>query len=233
MKNDIDELVYAVMVEGGGGSNLSRFRVLTGEGEKSLLSSEIFSFRSASSLQQQAHVPHERLNPSVVRQREVVEKLDTADVEEAVISSPPVGKQELLRAVQDILRSVNMSLSDRVEDFVERNLKLQEELDNKKAENEVLVSEGRELARHLISSSDAFACPITREIMEDPVICSDGHTYERVAIEQWLQSNSRSPKTNQNLPSRVLIPNYAMRQAIESMSESLSFVKKFAEAHNK
>ncbi|MHB9147949.1 MAG: U-box domain-containing protein [Candidatus Amoebophilus sp.] len=29
-------------------------------------------------------------------------------------------------------------------------------------------------------------CPITQEIMEDPVIAQDGHTYERQAIKRWL-----------------------------------------------
>ena len=54
--------------------------------------------------------------------------------------------------------------------------------------------------------------------MEDPVICCDGHTYERHAIEMWLRSNSRSPKTNQPLSSRDLIPNHALRNSIEAMS---------------
>ena len=53
--------------------------------------------------------------------------------------------------------------------------------------------------------------------MSDPVICADGHKYERKAIEHWLQSNSRSLQTNTNLTSRVLIPNHTMRNAIESM----------------
>jgi hypothetical protein len=229
VKDGQQHLVYAVMMEGGGGSHLSRFRVLTGEGEQNLLSSEIYSFRSAPSLQQQSNTPHERMNQTVVNGRVLVQNLDSAVVEEAITAVPPVDNNELLRAVQDILRSANMSLSDTVEVYMERSLKLQEELAKKTVENEVLVNEGRELARQLITGSDAFACPITREIMDDPVICSDGHTYERVAIEQWLQSNSRSPKTNQHLPSRVLIPNYAMRQAIESMSESLSCVKKFSD----
>ena len=53
--------------------------------------------------------------------------------------------------------------------------------------------------------------------MEDPVICCDGHTYERTAIATWLGNNSRSPKTNQPLPSKELIPNHALRSSIEAM----------------
>ena len=63
---------------------------------------------------------------------------------------------------------------------------------------------------------DAFRCPILFELMRDPVICVDGHTYERSAIEEWLRLNDRSPLTNKPLESLLLIPNHAMRSAIES-----------------
>ena len=43
---------------------------------------------------------------------------------------------------------------------------------------------------------DEFLCAITHDIMEDPVICVDGHTYDRVAIEKWLQNHNTGPKTN-------------------------------------
>ena len=46
---------------------------------------------------------------------------------------------------------------------------------------------------------DYFLCPITGDIMEDPVICIDGYTYERNAIEKWLQNNHTSPMTRQSL----------------------------------
>ena len=75
---------------------------------------------------------------------------------------------------------------------------------------------------------DSFLCPITREPFEDPVICCDGHTYERAAIEMWLRSNSRSPKTNQPLPSTDLIPNHSLRSSIEAITEMTNDLKNFA-----
>ena len=30
---------------------------------------------------------------------------------------------------------------------------------------------------------DGAECPLTLELMVDPVVCADGHTYERFAIE--------------------------------------------------
>ena len=36
-----------------------------------------------------------------------------------------------------------------------------------------------------------LVCPITRELMVDPVIAADEHTYERAAITTWLRTNNR------------------------------------------
>jgi len=39
-------------------------------------------------------------------------------------------------------------------------------------------------------------CPITGEIMVDPVLCADGHSYERFAIEEWFaRGGNLSPIT--------------------------------------
>lgn len=62
-----------------------------------------------------------------------------------------------------------------------------------------------------------FTCPISYAIMEDPVICSDGQTYERSAIQQWfVRGNNTSPITNAPLANPILIPNFALRQAIDA-----------------
>eukprot|EP00310_Coccolithus_braarudii_P024523 CAMPEP_0183343416 /NCGR_PEP_ID=MMETSP0164_2-20130417/9339_1 /TAXON_ID=221442 /ORGANISM="Coccolithus pelagicus ssp braarudi, Strain PLY182g" /LENGTH=376 /DNA_ID=CAMNT_0025514233 /DNA_START=19 /DNA_END=1149 /DNA_ORIENTATION=- len=63
---------------------------------------------------------------------------------------------------------------------------------------------------------DSFVCPITSELMADPVSTSDGFTYEREAIEQWLASgHNTSPLTGEPLPRSELTPNHALRSAIE------------------
>ena len=44
---------------------------------------------------------------------------------------------------------------------------------------------------------DELVCPITLEIMSDPVVAADGRTYERSAIEDWLSTGKQtSPLTN-------------------------------------
>ena len=62
---------------------------------------------------------------------------------------------------------------------------------------------------------EEYLCGITFEIMEDPVICADGHTYERAAIARWLQNHNTSPNTNAVLEHRNLVPNIALRQIIQ------------------
>jgi hypothetical protein len=65
---------------------------------------------------------------------------------------------------------------------------------------------------------DAFVCPISFELMEDPVMCSDGHTYERAAIQDWLRKNETSPKMNERLESAMLFPNHNLKAAIAEWS---------------
>ena len=50
------------------------------------------------------------------------------------------------------------------------------------------------MARRTGEVPDALCCPISMEIMRDPVIAADGHTYERAEIEAWFANNRTSPK---------------------------------------
>ncbi|CAH2033409.1 unnamed protein product [Thlaspi arvense] len=54
------------------------------------------------------------------------------------------------------------------------------------------------------------------EVMEDPHIAADGFTYEAESIKKWLSTgHDTSPMTNLKLSHRTLIPNRALRSAIE------------------
>uniref|UniRef100_A0A4W5RJZ3 WD repeat, SAM and U-box domain-containing protein 1 n=1 Tax=Hucho hucho TaxID=62062 RepID=A0A4W5RJZ3_9TELE len=62
---------------------------------------------------------------------------------------------------------------------------------------------------------DEFLCPITREVMKDPVIAADGYSYEREAIESWISAKNRSsPMTNLPLPTTLVMPNRSLKTAI-------------------
>jgi hypothetical protein len=60
-----------------------------------------------------------------------------------------------------------------------------------------------------------YECPITYEIMTDPVVGSDGHTYERAAILECLTRDGRSPITRAPMLASSLRPNYALKSQIE------------------
>ena len=64
----------------------------------------------------------------------------------------------------------------------------------------------------------AFLCPITRAVMHSPVVTSDGHTYEREAIKRWLAQSTTSPCTGLVLRSNRLVPNFALKGAIDNFA---------------
>ncbi|XP_071721839.1 U-box domain-containing protein 11-like [Rutidosis leptorrhynchoides] len=60
-----------------------------------------------------------------------------------------------------------------------------------------------------------FLCPISLELMKDPVIVSTGQTYERAYIQRWIDCGHLTcPKTQQKLDHFTLTPNYVMRSLI-------------------
>jgi len=73
--------------------------------------------------------------------------------------------------------------------------------------------------------SGTFFCPITHELMVDPVIDPDGNSYERKAIEDWLRQNGTSPITRTNLSAADLRPNRALKQAIDEYRHSIKPTK--------
>ncbi len=76
-------------------------------------------------------------------------------------------------------------------------------------------------------SKQSLTCPITHELFDDPVICSDGHTYSRIAIEEWLKNHDTSPMTNLVLLSKTLTQNYIVQSLIEEMFPKESKRKKW------
>ena len=64
-----------------------------------------------------------------------------------------------------------------------------------------------------------FLCPISLEIMKDPVTVSTGITYDRESIEKWLFSgkNNTCPATKQVLSADSdLTPNHTLRRLIQA-----------------
>jgi hypothetical protein len=60
-----------------------------------------------------------------------------------------------------------------------------------------------------------FRCPLTLEIMEDPVMTRLGHSYERNALFLWLQKNQVCPLTRNPLKLSDIITNKALKGKIQ------------------
>ncbi|KAI3746668.1 hypothetical protein L6452_09107 [Arctium lappa] len=63
-----------------------------------------------------------------------------------------------------------------------------------------------------------FLCPISMQLMRDPVTISTGITYDRVSIERWLFTclSSVCPVTKQPLYDTDITPNHTLRRLIQS-----------------
>ncbi|EYU30866.1 hypothetical protein ABFS82_08G214200 [Erythranthe guttata] len=63
-----------------------------------------------------------------------------------------------------------------------------------------------------------FKCPISLDLMKDPVTLSTGITYDRESIEKWIEGGSvikTCPVTNQVLRNLDQIPNHSIRKMIQ------------------
>ena len=58
---------------------------------------------------------------------------------------------------------------------------------------------------------DSITCPITQDIMTDPVQGNDGQTYERSAIKHWLNEKGISPQTRAPMSVNDLKVNASIR----------------------
>ncbi|KAB2001452.1 hypothetical protein ES319_D12G302900v1 [Gossypium barbadense] len=60
-----------------------------------------------------------------------------------------------------------------------------------------------------------FRCPISLELMIDPVTVSTGQTYDRSSIQKWLKAgHTICPKTGEKLTNTELVPNTNLRKLI-------------------
>ncbi|XP_054823055.1 U-box domain-containing protein 19 [Prosopis cineraria] len=72
----------------------------------------------------------------------------------------------------------------------------------------------REILNWCFNPGD-FLCPISLEVMNDPVTIETGHTYDRSSILKWFGSGSLiCPKTGKSLSSIELLPNLVLRRLI-------------------
>ncbi|CAA0817811.1 U-box domain-containing protein 17 [Striga hermonthica] len=73
----------------------------------------------------------------------------------------------------------------------------------------------KEIADTFVKLPKDFTCPISLDLMRDPVIISTGQTYDRPSITRWIDDgHSTCPKSGQTLVHTKLIPNRSLRSLI-------------------
>ncbi|CAJ2627624.1 unnamed protein product [Trifolium pratense] len=71
-----------------------------------------------------------------------------------------------------------------------------------------------------VSFPPYFRCPLSLELMVDPVIVASGQTYERQSIQKWLDNGMTvCPKTRQRLTHTNLVPNYTVKAMVATWCE--------------
>jgi hypothetical protein len=59
-----------------------------------------------------------------------------------------------------------------------------------------------------------------QEVMHNPHVAADGFTYESKALREWFDSgHATSPMTNLKLEHCNLLPNHALRSAIQEWQQ--------------
>ncbi|KAG7566547.1 U box domain [Arabidopsis suecica] len=144
-------------------------------------------------------------------EKSAVDALKKAKQWEAVYFEELKQSYTVIRKLQE-KNNLSMETLRRLrEEQEELKIKLREvsKLKGKREEEEVSPSNHREPPQY-------FICPITQDIMEDPHVATDGFTYEREAISGWFaRGHETSPMINKRLPHTSLVPNLALRSAIQ------------------
>ncbi|CAK9323649.1 unnamed protein product [Citrullus colocynthis] len=134
-------------------------------------------------------------------------KTGVFDSDPAVMGKATELKRELHRLIVAIIDDDNYS-TDTIDNAKEILSALKELKLRKRSRS------SSNLFENLICPEE-FRCPLSRELMRDPVIVSTGETYDRPFIQKWLKSGNRTcPRTQQVLSHTNLTPNHLIRQMI-------------------
>ena len=76
-----------------------------------------------------------------------------------------------------------------------------------------------EASKAMLQIDEELSCPIRGTIFKDPFTCSSGHTFERAAIESWLQDDGKTCPATRTYITNYIVPNYSLRTVLEKFVE--------------
>jgi hypothetical protein len=132
-----------------------------------------------------------------------------------IISAPlavAVGAGYLVKTIKDVKEENRIEQENLEKEKLMRSQITQEKIDEKLQVKLPTLDDN--------SIPESFICPITQNIMSDPVVTPYGISYEKSAIEDWLNKNNNDPIAQKPLKKEDLVRNYALKGIIED------FIKK-------
>eukprot|EP00475_Leptophrys_vorax_P040362 TRINITY_DN7471_c0_g2_i1.p1 TRINITY_DN7471_c0_g2~~TRINITY_DN7471_c0_g2_i1.p1 ORF type:complete len:622 (+),score=170.04 TRINITY_DN7471_c0_g2_i1:209-2074(+) len=120
---------------------------------------------------------------------------------------------------------INLQIDDCSEEEDKETLRnfFKEFLDDGDVAEEGKKDGGISNPRKVMNYPEEFLCPISYQLMNDPVMISeadDGISYERSAIEEWLKKEKTNPLTRQPISSTKLTPNRALKATIDNFKKN-------------
>ncbi|KAB1225589.1 U-box domain-containing protein 9 [Morella rubra] len=140
-------------------------------------------------------------------------KTGVSDSDPTVTAKATELKKELQRLVRAILDDEDCS-TETIDRAKEKICALKElKLRGKRALSLKLLE--------TLTCPEEFRCPLSKELMRDPVLVATGQTYDRPFIQKWLKAGNRTcPVTQQVLFHTILTPNHLVRELISQWCKS-------------
>ncbi len=152
---------------------------------------------------------------SIVKDNFPNDKLQILQKEEEFLRIKRRKKEEILELenkIQEHKFSLeNSSLREARSTWIEYKSRMKSEIN----EGKVAESKAVESGKISVEVAIEFICPITQELMRDPVVTREGQMYEKKAIELWLRKNTSDPITRGRLSEEDLFPVHPIRNFIE------------------
>jgi len=98
--------------------------------------------------------------------------------ERAKLADSHKKKEEELQQKEAILRQLELDLNRRETGLQKRETQLDSQAPSSDNQAAAVLSEDDRVPKD-------FICPITHDVMKDPVLAMDGHSYERWAMDRW------------------------------------------------
>jgi hypothetical protein len=74
----------------------------------------------------------------------------------------------------------------------------------------------------IMNISEDYYCPISGELMKNPYLAKDSHSYEYDSIVRWLETKSVSPMTREPMTKGDLIKNLELKNRIDKIRASVN-----------